>query len=147
MAFIVAQPADACRQPLEFHVLSGGIQPVVQVGVVWEEFFEGFVCDADILWIARQCYPTEWAKTLAEQRPDVGWYETWEVESSLVARLAGLIADRVTIVEDLGSGVLEFDHGFNLCSHAFAGFFAEAIVIGLCFSIPLIDGEFQRQIG
>ena len=61
MALVVAQPANACRQALELDVLFGGIEPVVQVLVVWEKLLERLVGDLDVLWVAGERGPAEGA--------------------------------------------------------------------------------------
>ena len=59
MALVIAEPANACRQALEFDVLLGGIEPVVQVLVIREELLERLVGDLDVLWVTGQGGPAE----------------------------------------------------------------------------------------
>ena len=61
MALVVAQPANARRQTLEFDVLFGGVEPVVQVLVIWEELLKRLVGDLDILRVTGKRSPAEGA--------------------------------------------------------------------------------------
>ena len=146
MALVVAQPANTCRQALELHVLLGGVEPVVQVLVVREELLERLVGDLDVLRVAGECCPAERAQALTEERADVGRDEARELEGALVAGLAGLVADGVAVVEDLGTLVLEFHHGLDLGGHGLAGLFGEGGRVGLGLVVPILDGDFGRQV-
>ena len=116
-AFAVAEPADAGREALELDPLGGGVEPAVQVLVLREEFLDGLVRDGDVLGVTGEGNPAERAEALAEQRADVGRDEAGEFEGAVIAALAGLVADGVAVVEDLGAGVLELDHGLDVPGH------------------------------
>ena len=117
VALAVAEPADPGRQPLERDLVLGGADPALQVVVLREQLEDGAVGGGDVLRVAGERGPAERALALAEQRPDVGGHEAGEGERALVAALAGLVADRVAVVEDLGAGVQEADHRLDVLGH------------------------------
>ena len=147
VALAVAQPADARGQALELHVLLRGVDPLVQVLVVREELLDRVVRDLDVLGVAGERHPAEGAEALAEQRADVRRDEARELEGAGVAGVAGLVADRVAVVEDLGALVLELDHRLDLRGHGLLGLLGEAHGIGLGLGIPLLHGELRGQVG
>lgn len=73
----------------------------------------------------RRARPSGTGLALAEQRPDVGGHEAGEVERATVAREPGLAPDRVAVVEDLGTGVHEADHGLHVPGHGLTGLLRE----------------------
>ena len=79
----------------------------MQLVVLREEVEHGPVGDGDVLGVAGERDPAERALALAEQRADVRRDEAREVEGALAPALAGLVADVVAVVEDLGAGVLK----------------------------------------
>src|SRR5690606_29491333 len=94
-------------QSLEPHFLLRLRDPAVQVFVVREEFEYGLVGRGDVRRVARERRPAEWALALREERADVGGHETGEVERTLTPAELCFCADRVAVVEHLGTGVLE----------------------------------------
>ena len=64
-ALAQANPADTCWQALEADALAGHVQPVVQVGVVGDQFFDLGGGLVDFLLVAGQCRPTERADATA----------------------------------------------------------------------------------
>ena len=143
VALVVAQPANTCGQALELDVFLGGIQPIVEVLVVREELLERLVGDLDVLRITRQRGPAERAQALAEERTDVGGHEAGELEGALVAGVAGLVADGVAVVEDLGTLVLELNHGLHLGGHRFTGLLRKGRRVGLGLCVPILDADLR----
>ncbi len=146
VALAVAQPADAGRQALEGDSLLGAPDPLVQPVVVGEEVEHGLVRRRDVARVARERRPAERALALAEERTDVGRHEARELEGPVVAALAGLVADRVAVVEDLGAGVLELDHGLDVLGHRGAGPVGE--VLGLLLGVlgPVLERDALGQV-
>ncbi len=89
----------------------------MQVVVVGEQFEHRLVGGPDVLRVPRERRPTERALPLAEEGPDVEGHETLDLEGPAEPALAGLVADRVAVVEDLGTGVLEGDHRLDVLGH------------------------------
>ena len=79
---------------------------------------DGLVGHRDVVRIARERDPAERPAPDAEQRADVGRDEAGEVERLLAARLLGVGADVVAVVEDLGAGALHREHRLDLGAHA-----------------------------
>ncbi len=94
-----ADPADARRQPLEGDALARHVEPLVQVGVLREQLLHLRVGGVDVLRVAAQRAPAEWADAPAEQRPDIGRHEARKGEGVLQPLLLGNLADVVAIVE------------------------------------------------
>ena len=105
VALAVPQPADPRRQPLERHALTGHRDPPAQPLVVGEQLEDRPVGRGDVGRVAGERRPAERPLALAEQRPDVRRHEAREVEGPVEPALAGLVADRVAVVEDLGAAV------------------------------------------
>src|SRR5829696_9852244 len=114
----VAEPADAGRQALEADLVASTPQPLLQSVVAREQLHHRPVGDLDIARVARQRHPAERAFALAEQWPDVSRHEARELESTLIATQSGFVANRVAIVEDLGTGILELHHRLHVTRHA-----------------------------
>ena len=119
----------------------------MQVLVVREELLECLVGDLDVLWVAGKRGPAEGAQALAEERANIGRNEARELEGALVAGLAGLIADGVAVVKDLGALILELDHGLDLGSHGLAGLLGKGGRVRLGLVVPVFHGDFRRQVG
>jgi hypothetical protein len=127
VALAVAEPADAGGQALEVDLLLREFYPPGEGLVLRELLEDGLVGRGDVLRVAGQRGPAERALALAEQRADVGGDEAGEVEGPFVAGQQGLAADRVAVVEDLGAGVHEADHGGDVRGHRLAGSSREAL--------------------
>ena len=119
----------------------------MQVLVLREQFLDGLVGDGDVLRITGERHPAERAKALAEQRTDVGRDEAGEFERPVVAALAGLIADGVAVVEDLGAGVLEFHHRLDVAGHGGLGLLGEPFRISLGLGVPFGHRDALGQVG
>ena len=146
VALAVAEPADPGRQALERDALLGAADPLVQLLVVGEEVEHGAVGGGDVLGVAGERGPAERALALAEQRADVGRHEAGEVEGALAAALAGLVADRVAVVEDLGAGVHEVDHRLHVLGHRGAGPVGELLGLLLRVVVPVLDRDALGQV-
>src|SRR6266487_5955345 len=109
VAFPVAQPADARRQALVAHPLAGEPDPPGQRLVLREQVQNRLVGTGDVARIPGQRRPPERPATLAEQRPDVGGYETRERERPCETGELCLAADRVAVVEHLRAAIQEAD--------------------------------------
>ena len=141
-----ADPADTCRQALEADALAGHVQPVVQVGIVRDQFFDFGVGLVDVLRVAGQRRPTERADATAEQWADVSRYETWEVERVFHALFLGHLADVVAVVEGRDALLLEFEHGFDVDGHRLLGGLDHGGRLGLGASAVFVPGPAGRQV-
>ena len=119
----------------------------MQVLVVREELLECLGGDLDVLRVAGKRGPAEGAQALAEERADIGRNEARELEGTLVAGLAGLIADGVAVVKDLGTLILELDHSLDLGSHGLASLLGKGGRIRLGLVVPVFHSDFRRQVG
>src|SRR5690606_28793505 len=88
LTLAIAEPADARGQALVLDAFCRGVEPVVQVLVLWEELLQRRVGDGDVLGITRQCGPAERTETLAEERANVSGDEAGKLEGAVVAALA-----------------------------------------------------------
>ena len=131
VALAVAEPADPRRQPLEPDPLGGQLQPPAQVLVVAEQLQHGPVGAGDVGRVARQGGPAERPLALAEQRPDVGGHEPGVGEGVPEPGRAGLAAQVVAVVEHLGPGPLEADHGLAVAGHRLLGLLDVAGRVGV----------------
>lgn len=71
---------DVCWQVLEFDFFGCYVQLVVQVWVVWNQFFYFGIGFGDVFWVVVQCCLVEGIDVVVEQWMDVGWYEVGEIE-------------------------------------------------------------------
>ena len=113
----VAEPADACRQSLDRHLLRGKAQPALEALVVGEELGEGRVDACDVRWVARQRRHPERPAALAEERADERGDEAGDLERVLDAGIPGVGADVVAVVEGDGTRTLEGEHGADVIGH------------------------------
>src|SRR5688500_19018442 len=67
----VAEPEDARRQPLKLHPLAGQPNPAAQRLVMAEHLERRAVGHGDVLGVARERRPSEWALALTEERTNV----------------------------------------------------------------------------
>ena len=133
--------------PSKWTVDAGLVEPADEPGVVGEERLDGFVGLADVLRVARERHPAERSATFGELRPDVRRHESGELERPVEPAELRLGADRVAVVEDLGSGILESDHRGDLLGHAAAGAVGEARGVALGLGAPVVDVDADRQVG
>lgn len=146
VALALAEPADPRRQALEVHLLLRQLDPAVQRLVLGEEVEDGLVGLGDVLRVAGERRPAEWALALAEQRPDVRGDEPGEGEGPVVARQPGLAADRVAVVEDLGAGVHEADHCLDVPGHRLARAPGELGRLGGRVVGHVLEGHAGREV-
>src|SRR5471030_3009778 len=141
-----ANPADTCRQTLEADALAGHVQPVVQVRIVRDQFFDLGVGLVDVLRIARQCSPTERTDAAAEQRTDVSRDEAWEVEGVFHAFFLRHLTDVVAVVEGRYAHFLEVQHRLNVHRHRLLGGFHHGSRLGLGASAVLFPSPAGWQV-
>ena len=116
-AVALAEPADPRGEPLEGDLRAGLLDPGAQVHVVREKREHQLVEAGDVARVARERGPAERPLALAEERPDVRGDEAGEGERPIEAALAGLVANRVAVVEYFGALVHEADHGCHVRRH------------------------------
>ena len=121
MAIAQAHPADAGGQTLEVDLLPRHVEPVMEMGVVGQQFLHLGVGLVDILRIARQRRPAERADTPTEERADVGGDEAGEVEGIVDALVLRHLADIIAIVGRGHARRLEIQHGADMDGHAGLG--------------------------
>src|SRR3989344_1856272 len=141
-----ANPADTCRQALEADALARHVQPVVQVGVVRNQLFYLGVGLVDVFSVARQRSPTERADATAEQRTDVGRYETREVECVFHAFFLGHLTDVVAVVEGRDALFLEGEHRLDVHGHRLLGGLDHRSRFGLGAGAILVPGPASWQV-
>src|SRR5262249_35349689 len=69
-----------------------------------------------------------------------------EVEGPLVPGELGLAADGVAVVEDLGSGVEEADHGHDVGGHRLAGSLREAFGVFGAHGGHVLEGDAPGEV-
>src|SRR5690606_29713426 len=72
----LSQPANARRQSLECDPFPGHFHPSHQRLVLRKQFHDYLVRDSNIIGIATQCCPTEWALAFTEKWPDISRNKT-----------------------------------------------------------------------
>ena len=133
----VAEPGDAGRQALEGHVVAGEADPVADDAVVGEQLQHLVVDLADVLRVAAERHPAERSDGPGEQRPQIGLGEDRDVEGVGDAAVAGVGADQVAVVEHLGAGRLELQHGGDVDGDGGAAFGHQAGRVGLAHGARL----------
>src|SRR5207247_8200009 len=99
MALAEPEPADSRRQALETDLFPGEVEPAQQGFVLREQIFHPGVGPRDVCRVARQRHPAEGTPPGAEHRSNVGRDEAGIVERVLQARVPGLLADIVAVVD------------------------------------------------
>ena len=115
--FAVAEPADARGKSLEVDSLLGQFDPAAEARVFGEEFEDQLIGPVDVLRIAGERDPAEWAFALAEERTDVFRYEAGDVKGVFDASQLCLRAQVVAVVEGDGAEALQFQHGLDVLAH------------------------------
>ncbi len=128
-ALAVPEPADPRRQALERHARLRHPDPALERGVVGKEVEDRAVGPEDVLGVAGERRPAERALALAEERPDELRHEPREVEGVRDARVLGLRADVVAVVEGDGAGLLEREHRPDVVRHGGHG--PANVVVGI----------------
>src|ERR1700733_7015070 len=105
VAVAQAHPADPRRQTLELDSRTRHVEPIVQMRAVRHELFDLGVGPENVLRIARKSGPAERPDSTAEERPDVGRHEAWEVEGVLDTFLQRHLPDVVAVVDGWHAGV------------------------------------------
>ena len=121
VALAEAQPADAGRQPLEPDPLRRQLEPALEQGVVGEGVADGGVGGGDVGRVAGERDPAERPLALAEQRPQVGGHEPRVGEGVGEPTGQRLAPQVVPVVEHLGTGTEEADHGLAVGRHRLPG--------------------------
>ncbi len=130
VAFAVAEPADAGRQPLKSDLLAGHRQPAAQTVVVGEQFQHGRICGGYVLRVAGEGGPAKRAFPLAKQRPDVCRDKTRVVKGPLEAAEAGFGPQAVAVVEHLRPLVEQFDQCGAVFGHGRPGLLHVLLGVG-----------------
>src|SRR4029453_18741252 len=143
----VAQPADSSRQALEADLVLSATQPLLQPVIFREELHDGSIGDRNVAWVTGKRPPAQRALARPEQRPDIGWHEAWKLKSPLVSAEPGLVADRVAVVENLRTGILELHHGLDIPRHAGPRPISELLGFLLRILCPVLDADALRQVG
>ena len=146
VALLVAEPADARREALEVDRVAGLVEPAHQPRIVGEQRLDGLVGLADVLGVSRECDPAERSAPLGELRADVGGNETREGERPVEAGELRLGADRVAVVEDLRTGVLESHHRRDVLGHRAARPGGEALGVTGRLGLPVLERDAHGQV-
>ncbi len=117
IALAQAKPADAGRQALKLDVPARLVEPILDEGVVRQEFTDLLIGLANVLGIARERDPAERALALTEQRPDVGLDKARLVEGVFDAHVIRHLAQIVAVVDHDRAAFLVFEHGPHLPAH------------------------------
>ncbi len=88
MPLAQADPADARRQALKMNLRARHVEPVMQMRIIRNQFFDLRIGLVDVLGIARQRGPAERSDAAAEQRADVLRHEARKIEGVRDARIA-----------------------------------------------------------
>src|SRR5205823_5356830 len=107
----VAEPADAGGQALELHPLAGQLDPAHHRWVAGELAKHHVVYLVDVLGVAGERGPAEWASALAEERAYVRGHEPRKGEGIGHALAVRLLAYVVAVVEHHRAHPLQVEHG------------------------------------
>src|SRR5215213_1656741 len=143
----VAEPANPSRQALEADLFSSAAQPLLQPIIIAKQIHDCPVGDLDVMRISGQRHPPERALTLTKQRPDISRYEAWKLKRAFIAAQPSLVANRVAVIEDLGTGILKPHHRLNMASHAGPGAIGEFLRFLLGIAGPVLHADPLRQVG
>ena len=94
-----SHPADARRQSLERDAFARHVQPMVQMGVVRQQFLDLRVRAVDVLRVTGERHPAKRPHSTAKQRADVGGDEARKREGVLQPFVFGDLPDVVAVVE------------------------------------------------
>src|SRR5918992_723479 len=95
----VSQPADPCRQPLKRDSLGGHVNPSLETFVVTEKIEDGAVGRGDVGRVAGQCRPSKRPLALAEQRTNVSFHESGDLERVGNTYFRGLRSNVVAVFD------------------------------------------------
>src|SRR5579872_402108 len=70
------EPANTCGQTLKRDAFARQVEPLMQVLVLSNEFFDFCIGPIDIIGIAGECHPTKRPNAATKERPNVGRDET-----------------------------------------------------------------------
>ena len=93
------------------------IEPLMQMRLVRHQLLHFGVGAENVLGVARQRRPAEWADAAAEQRTDIGRHEAGKIERVLDACFLRHLADVVAVVEGRHAGAPECEHGAHVRRH------------------------------
>src|SRR2546423_10850350 len=111
-AFPIAEPADACRQALVRHALSGQAYPPGKRRIFWKQLQHQTIRPCDVRRIARQSDPSERAASSREQWADVLGHKAGIAKSVREPSGPGLSAKIVAVVESDRAALAELDYRF-----------------------------------
>src|SRR5208282_4977233 len=94
-----AHPANAGRQSLKLNPRTRHVEPLVQMRIIRNQFFDLRVGLVNIFRVSRERGPAEWSDAAAEQRPDVLRHETRDIERTSDAGIMGDLPQIVAVVE------------------------------------------------
>src|SRR6266516_6148939 len=114
--------------------------------IVRQRIHDGAVGAVDILGLAAQRDPAEWALPLGEERPDVGGHEARNVEGIADTRLERETAQVVAVIEGLGAQALETEHGRDVLADRVLDHLEVFLRIAVAQVGGLVDGERRRDI-
>ena len=141
VALLVAEPANTGRQSFELDLLSGLLDPATKVFVVGEELEDGFVGLINVLGVSRQRRPAEGSFALCKEGANIGGNEAGEVKSPGISTKLCFCPNRVAVVEDDGTTVLEGDHGLDLLGHGSPGGLGEGLGVLFPKTHPLLHRD------
>ncbi len=136
VTYTQTNPANTRGQALERDTLAGHVEPVVQVLVLGQDFFDLGIRFVDVLWIARQGGPTERTNAAAEQRSDVGRHKTREIERVFQPLVQRNLTNVVAVIKHRQAHFLEVDHRLHVHFHRCAGGFFDGFGVAFAFLAP-----------
>src|ERR1700737_165717 len=114
MPLAQAHPANSSGQPLEADSRARHVEPMMQMWIIGNQFFDLGVGLVDVFRVARQRHPAERADAATEQGSYVFRHEAWNLEGLRDPGIEGDLPDVVAIVEYRQSSALEAQQVFDV---------------------------------
>src|SRR4030095_381775 len=116
-ALSVTEPANPRGQSLIMNSLLREFHPARERFVFGKQFESEFVSARDILRFATQPEPAKRTTSFAEERTNVFWNETWNIERVLHAGFLRLRANIVAVIKCDRALLLQREHRFDMRRH------------------------------
>ena len=146
VAVTQAYPANPGGQALELDPLTRQVEPIMEVKIIGQQFFDLGIRPVNILWITRKRCPAERPNAATEQRPDIGRHKSGEGKGIGNALILCNLTDVVAIVERRHPGPPKIEHRPDVGGHRRARRFFNRGRISLPCHLPLIKAPAERQI-
>src|SRR5215217_950843 len=115
--FTITEPANAGRQSLEVNTVTSQSQPAIQRAIVRKHLEGEIVSLANVVGIARQRHPAKWSLAFTEERSNVLWHKTRDLEGVPATCIKRLLANVVAVIESDRARTFQRQHRFYMPRH------------------------------